>query len=90
MNIDPTGEETSPSYQKRVIEEATFSYSPRRKVFVNQIKAIEDQGEKQTIALEEYRKRLAKSSGEKEPLKFLKEKEILKELSTEKIGEIQV
>ena len=33
MNIDPTGEETLPSYQKRVIEEAKFSYSPRRKVF---------------------------------------------------------
>ena len=67
MNIDPTGEETLPSYQKRVIEEAKFSYSPHRKVFLKQIKAIEDQGEKQAIALEEYRKRLAKSSVEKEP-----------------------
>ena len=36
-----------------------FTYSPLGKAFEKQIKAIEDQGEKQVKAFEEHRKQLA-------------------------------
>ena len=35
-----------PSNQKRVIEQAKFTYSPLEKAFEKQIKIIEDQGPK--------------------------------------------
>ena len=41
-----TGEELFPPYQSRIIEKAKFTYSP----------PIEDQGEKQIKAIEEYGK----------------------------------
>ena len=41
-------------------------------------------------ALGEHRKQLVKSSIEKEPLTLLKQKEIFKELSNERMGEIQI
>ena len=41
-----------PSYQKQIIEQAKLTYSPLGKALVKQIKAIEDQGEKQTDSLE--------------------------------------
>ena len=46
-----TGEEILPSNQKQIIEQAKFTYSPLGKAFEKQIKAIEDQGEKQVEAL---------------------------------------
>ena len=48
-----------------MIEQGKFSYSPLGKAFGKQIQTIEDQGEKQTKGLEEYRKHPAKFSGEK-------------------------
>ena len=69
-----TGEEILPSDQRRVIEQAKFTYSPLGKTFERQIKTIEDQGEKEIKALEEYGKQLVKSSVEKEPLIALKQK----------------
>ena len=42
-----TGEETLPSNQKQVTEQAKFTYSPLGKAFEKQAKTIEDQGEKQ-------------------------------------------
>ena len=42
-----------PLDQKRVIEQTKFIYSSLGKGFENQIKTIEDQGEKQIKALEE-------------------------------------
>ena len=42
-----TGEEILPSDHRRVVEEATFTYSPLGKAFEKHIKTIEDQGEKQ-------------------------------------------
>ena len=41
-----TGEETLPSNQQQIIEQAKFTYSPLGKAFEKQIKTIEDQGEK--------------------------------------------
>ena len=40
------------SDQKRIIEQAKFTYSPLGKAFEKRIKTIENQGEKQIIALE--------------------------------------
>ena len=46
-----TGEVTLPSNQKQMIEQAKFTYSLLGKAFEKQIKAIEDQGEKQVKGL---------------------------------------
>ena len=40
----PTGEETLPSNQKQIIEQAKFIYSILGKAFKKQIKTIKDQG----------------------------------------------
>ena len=42
-----TEEEILPSDQRRVTEQAKFTYSPHGKAFEKQIKTIEEQGEKQ-------------------------------------------
>ena len=47
-----TGEDILPSNQQQIIEQARFTYSPLGKAFENQIKTIEDQGQKQVDALE--------------------------------------
>ena len=50
-----TGEDTLPSNQKQIIEQARFTYSPLGKAFEKQIKTTEDQGQKQVKALENLR-----------------------------------
>ena len=47
-----TGEEILPSNQQQIIQQAKFTYSPLGKAFEKQIKTINDQGEKQVVALE--------------------------------------
>ena len=47
-----TGEETLPSNQQQIIQQAKFNYSPLGKALEKQRKTIEDQGEKQVVALE--------------------------------------
>ena len=47
-----TGEDILPSNQQQITEQAKFTYSPLGKAFEKQIKAIEDQGQKQVDALE--------------------------------------
>ena len=47
-----TGEEILPSYQKQMIEQGKFTYSPPGKAFEKQIKTIEDQEEKQIKAIQ--------------------------------------
>ena len=47
-----TGEEILPSNQQQIIQQAKFNYSPLGKAIEKQIKTIEDQGEKQVVALE--------------------------------------
>ena len=42
-----TGEEILPSNKQQIIEQAKFPYSPLRKAFEKQTKAIEDQRQKQ-------------------------------------------
>ena len=50
-----TGEDILPSNQQQIIEQARFPYSPLGKAFEQQIKAIEDQGEKQVDTLEKLK-----------------------------------
>ena len=47
-----TGEEVLPSNQQQLIQQAKFNYSPLGKAIEKQRKTIEDQGEKQVVALE--------------------------------------
>ena len=47
-----TGEEILPSNQQQIIQQAKFNYSPLGKALEKQKKTIEDQGEKQVVALE--------------------------------------
>ena len=46
-----TGEEILASNQQQIIEQAKFTYFPLGKAFEKQIKIIEDQGKKQSVAL---------------------------------------
>ena len=47
-----TGEEILPSNQQQLIQQAKFNYSPLGKAIEKQRKTIEDQAEKQVVALE--------------------------------------
>ena len=51
-----TSEEILLSDYGRVIERGKFTYSPIEKALVNQTKTIEDQGKKQTEAIQDRRK----------------------------------
>ena len=47
-----TGNEMLPSNQQQIIEQAKSTYSPLGKAIEKQVKAIEDQGEKQIKAIQ--------------------------------------
>ena len=47
-----TGKEILPSNQQQIIQQAKFTYSPLEKALEKQRKTIEDQGERQVVALE--------------------------------------
>ena len=55
-----TGEEILPPDQRRVIEQAEFTYSPLGKAFEKQTKTIEEQGKKK--AIENHGKQLVESN----------------------------
>ena len=57
-----TGEEMLPPDQRRVIEQAKFTYSPLEKALEKQTKTIEDQVEKQIKTIEEHGKQLVESN----------------------------
>ena len=84
-----TGEELLPANQRQIIEQAKFTYSPLGKAFEKQIKTIEAQGEKQTMALKEHGKQLDKYSGEKESLAHSKQNDIFEELANRRMDEIR-
>ena len=54
-----------PSDQSRIIEQTKFIYFPLSKAFERQIKAIEDQREKQIKTFEKHGKQLVNYSNEK-------------------------
>ena len=53
-----TGEELLPSDQRRLIEQANFTYSSRRKALKNQTKPIKDINKKQIKSIEDHGKQL--------------------------------
>ena len=53
-----TVEETLPSNQQQIIQQAKFTYSPLGKVFEKQPKTIKDQGEKQRKACQDNKEQL--------------------------------
>ena len=56
-----TGEEILPTHQSRMIEQATFTYSPLVKAFEKQIQTFENQGEKQVQALKGKERKIKKT-----------------------------
>ena len=82
------GEEILPSNQQQIIQQAKFNYSPLGKAIEKQIKTIQDQGEKQVVALETLKPPDRKLPPIKDliPTKNLNP-EIIKEI--EKIEEIE-
>ena len=67
-----TGEEILPPDQRRVIEQAKFTYSSLRKAFVKQTKTIEDQGIKPSWSFNSFkiRRRRTRISGKTLPKKY--------------------
>ena len=63
-----TGEDTLPSNQQQIIEQAKFAYSPLGKAFEKQIKAMEAQGEKQFDALENLKPKAIESGSNNKPI----------------------
>ena len=77
-----TGEEILPSNQQQLIQQAKFNYSPLGKAIEKQRKTIEDQGEKQVVALESL-----KASDKKLPP--IKDFILMENLNPEIINEIK-
>ena len=75
-----TGEETLPSNQQQIIEQAKFTYSPLGKAFEKQTKTIEDKGEKQIKVIQDNRKQLISDDDCKNKLLISKEREIFKDI----------
>ena len=85
-----TGEYILPSNQQQIIEKARFTYSPLGKTFEKQIKTIEDQGQKQVDALENFKSKektkaiIYKSDDDNTPIS----KKIYDEILEERMNEI--
>ena len=54
------GKEILPSDWSKIIEQATYTYSPLGKAFEKKIKTIEHQGDKQIKTFEQHVKQLVK------------------------------
>ena len=85
-----TGEDILRSNQQQIIEQAKFTCSPLGKAFEKQIKAIEDQGQKQVEALKELKpKEQTKGIADKSDDDLLMEKETYNRLLNKRMSEIQ-
>ena len=80
-----TGEDTLPSNQQQIIEQAKFTYSPLGKAFEKQIKTIEDQGKKQVDALKVLEPKAIESGSNNKPVIT---KEIYDKILEERVNEI--
>ena len=85
-----TGEKILLSNQQQTIEQAKFTYSPLEKAFEKQTKTMEDQGEKQIKAVQNFNKSIEKAKFDSDDdLAILRQKEIYNELTEEKKTEIK-
>ena len=82
-----TGEQILPSDQRRVIEQAKFTYSPLRKALEKQRKIIEDQGRKEIDAISSQDERLVALTNKDDNKNNYKE--IFEELVKERFDEIK-
>ena len=85
-----TGEETLPSNQKQIIEQAKFTYSPSGKAFEKQIKTIEGQRENQVEVsenLKDRNKQLANDYDDK--LLISKERETFKNICNKRLDKTE-
>ena len=85
------GKEILPSNQKRMIEQAKFTYYPLGKAFKKQIKIIEDRGEKEIKAIQNQGqvKTIKKYIYNDEDSPFIsKQKEMFNKLVDETLNEI--
>ena len=80
-----TGKEILASNQKRIIEQATFTYSPLGKTFEKQIKTIKDQWKKQVDTLKTLKPKELEAIEDKSNYKRDK---MFYEFSNERIGDI--
>ena len=72
-----TGEKILLSNQQQTIEQAKFTYSPLEKAFEKQTKTMEDQGEKQIKAVQNFNKSIEKAKFDSDDdLAILRQKEI--------------
>ena len=62
-----TGEEILPSNQRKIKEQAKFTYSPLGKAFEKQIETIKDEGEKQVEALKPLETKEIESKSNNKP-----------------------
>ena len=86
-----TGEEIWPCNQRQILEQAKFTYSNLRKAFQNQIKTIEDQGEKQIkeIPTQGQVKTIKKYIDDNEDSPFIsKQKEIFNKVVDQRLEDI--
>ena len=85
-----TGEEILPSNQQRIIEQAKFTYSPLGKAFKKQTKRIQDQGEKQTKAIQDKQLvNINKDVDYKDKLLLSKEREVFKDIYNKRLDKIE-
>ena len=84
-----TGEEILPSNQKKIIEQAKFTYSPLVKAFEKQIKKIEDQEREQVEAVKDLKAReQTKATKDKSDDNPLLSKKIYYRLLRERMDEV--
>ena len=85
-----TGEEILPSNQQQIIQQTKFAYFPLGKAFEKQIKTIEDQGEKQTKAIQDkHLVNINKDVDYKDKLLLSKEREIFKDIYNKRLDKIE-
>ena len=84
-----TGKDIFPSNQKKIIEQAKFTYTPLGKAFEKQIKSIEDQRENQIKAIQDQVKTIKRYIFDNKDTPLIsKQKEIFNELIDERLKEI--
>ena len=86
-----TGEDILPSNQQQIIKKKKFTYSPLGKAFEKQIKAIEDEGQKQIDALENLKdqKQVDNISDYKDKLLRSKEREIFEDIYKKQLNKVE-
>ena len=84
-----TGEEILPSNQQQITEQAKITYSPLGKAFEKPTNTIEDQGEKQTKAIQDNKQPLIGDNDYKNKLLLSQKREIFKDIYNKRPDKIE-